>query len=649
MCGISGIVAAKDDLSESSLKRVDKMVKSLKHRGPDAFGIIQSEDKRVVFGHNRLSIVDLSSAGSQPMLSMCGRFLLTFNGEIYNHLEIRKFLNSKSEIDINWHGTSDSETLVNCIAILGIDKTLEILSGMFAFVVYDLFNKVIYMARDRYGEKPLYFTYSDSELSFSSEVRPLKQAQINFPRIDHNGVNQFFKFGFITEDNSIYREIKQVMPGKLISLDLGSWSLSSKQFWKPKKLLNKVNKKDNKLSEAQVINKTRDLLEKTIKRQMLSDVPLGAFLSGGIDSSLVVSIMQSISNEPISTFSIGSNSDTYDESKYAEKIAEHLGTKHKTLLVTPADLLESIDDSIISLDQPFADSSYLVTRMLSSFARKHVTVALTGDGADELFGGYNRHLMGVSKWPYIKKIPFGIRRLTANTLKKVPVNILTKIINFSGIGKQLSDIVIQSQKAADVFGAKNLSDFYLGLLSQNENIKSIEGFSCISDISSDEQYSDLTKLLYWDANVYLPNDILTKVDRASMSVSLETRAPFLDKDLAEFILSLPDFYKIRKNSSNIWESKWLLRQILREFIPEALWNRPKQGFGFPLGDWLKNELRDEVTSSLSDKALMDNPFIDNQIANSILSEHFSGHRNWQYQIWSLLVFQKWYLRENNTS
>lgn len=650
MCGISGIVSVGGNISESSLQRVDRMVESLKHRGPDGHGIIQSDDNRVIFGHNRLSIVDLSSAGSQPMKSSCGKFLLTFNGEIYNHLEIRKMLDRKGEDKINWRGTSDSETLVNCVALLGIDETLQILNGMFAFVVYDLINKVIYMARDRYGEKPLHFAYSDSELSFSSEVKSLKEAQIDSPNINRDGVNQFFKFGFITEDCSIYNEISQVMPGRFISLDLESWHLNSKQFWQPKKLLNKTNKNfKNKLLEDQVINKTRDLLEKAVKRQMLSDVPLGAFLSGGIDSSLVVSFMQEISDTPISTFSIGSNSNTYDESEYAEKIANQLGTNHHTLIVTPEDLLKTIDESIYSLDQPFADSSYLVTKMLSTFARKHVTVALTGDGADELFGGYNRHVMGVSKWPYVKKVPFGIRRLTSSTLKKVPTNFLTKIINSSGIGKQLSDKVIQSQKAASVFGARNLSDFYLGLLSQNETIKLIKEFSCISDISLDRQYSDLTKLLYWDSSIYLPNDILTKVDRASMSVSLETRSPFLDKDVSEFVLPLPDFYKIRKVRSNNWESKWLLRQILKEFVPEALWTRPKQGFGFPLGDWLKNELRDEVTSTLSEKSLMNNPFIDHQIAQSILSEHFSGYRNWQYQIWSLLVFQKWYFKENDAS
>lgn len=631
MCGIAGFLNSP---TATTFETAQQMAEKLHHRGPDDFGIWQNNDIGLSLIHTRLSVLDLSPAGHQPMHSPNGRYTIVFNGEIYNHLDLR------NELSIAWKSHSDTETLLAAFEAWGVEKTLQKTVGMFAIALWDNHKQQLYLARDRMGEKPLYYGFQNSVFMFASELKALKTHPYFEEKIDRNAIALQMRHNYIPHPWSIYQGIHKLQPGTYATIQPNSTNVTITPYWK----LHDHIQLDMPVSADQAINSLDALLKKTIRDQMLSDVPLGAFLSGGIDSSLVTALMQTQSSSRIKTFTIGFDQPGYNEAEFAKAVAQYLGTEHTELYVTDQDALNVIPRLSTLYDEPFSDSSQIPTFLVSQMTKQHVTVALSGDGADELFGGYNRYLWAESLWNRFKNIPLPIRHgmhslITQTSAEKLntffeSLALLPKKLRYNNIGDKL-------HKLASILPSTSREMLYLNLISNNNQpqqfiIGADEPLCAFQHLQDVNQLDFISQMMYADAMGYLPGDILTKVDRASMGVSLETRAPFLDHRVVEAAWTLPLSLKIHEG-----QSKWILRQILYKYVPKELIERPKMGFGAPIGIWLRGPLREWAEELLNEDRLRREGFFYPQPIRQKWEEHLSGKRNWQYQLWDILMFQSW--------
>lgn len=649
MCGLTGYLFNKEFIVDHN-EQLKKMTDSIVHRGPDSEGLWVDEKYNIAIGHRRLSILDLSSAGHQPMHSDSNRYVLAFNGEIYNHLDLRAKLEKNNSILLDWKGHSDTETLLKCFELWGVEKTLKNLSGMFSIALFDKKEKSLYLIRDRMGEKPLYYGWINNCFVFGSELKALKKFNGFKSHIDRNALALYLKYDYIPVPFSIYKGIRKLRQGSYLKLMMNNneWNkdsaLINKSYWS----IQDVAKSNSNInifrgSSKEAIKKLESLLSKSIKEQMISDVPLGAFLSGGIDSSLIASLMQKQSNRKVKTFSIGFNEQAFNEAEYAKRVATHLGTNHTELYISPSEAIKVIEKLPMIYDEPFADSSQIPTYLVSEMAKKHVTVSLSGDGGDELFGGYTRYFMANKIWRIIKLIPLFFRKFIANLIKFISAKYWKVFIAFIYIfvpkNFQVSHPVDKIYKLARILNSKNIYEVYDKLVSHWENSFDVVLNSNQKAVKKDETNYNLLpeeEMMLRDLQSYLPDDILVKVDRASMAVSLETRAPFLNKEVVEFAWQLPFNLKINKS-----QGKWILRQVLYKHVPKEFVDRPKMGFGIPIDSWLRGPLRNWADGLLSEKRLREDGFFNVALIRKKWHEHLSGQKNWQYDLWSVLMFQAW--------
>ena len=641
MCGIAGLINFRSSIKVKNT--LAEMAQTLQHRGPDSEGIWSDEAIGVGLAHTRLAIIDLRATGSQPMKSKSGRYIIVFNGEIYNHLTIRRELQAQSER--RWIGHSDTETLVAAIEQWGCDATLKKLIGMFAFALWDRDSKTLKLARDRAGEKPLYYGRTNSFFFFGSELSVAKKIPGLKNKVSRDALALYLKYSSIPAPYSIYEDIFKVEPGSVVTFDAHGQKIDQVKYWSFQEVFQEGVHNRYRGGPEEAVADLTSVLSEAVALQVESDVPLGAFLSGGVDSSMIVALMQSQSAQAITTFSIGFEDAAFNEAEYARDVANHIGTNHHDMYVTGNDALDVVPNLPSIYDEPFADSSQIPTYLVSKIAKERVTVSLSGDAGDELFGGYTRYQNAANAWNRVNKIPAPVRSLVSWSIQATPERFLGKSISLFGglINKKFSMNVTSDRllKASKLLGKPNQKEFYQhGFLSHNDDscnwvlgAKHLTSAIDKYDFNSSVSFENMMAL---DFLHYLPTDILTKVDRAAMAVSLETRIPFLDQRVIEFACSLPPEYKIRNG-----KTKWALKQALYQFVPESLIERPKMGFGVPLAEWLRGPLREWAECLLDEKKLNDEGFFDPNIIRRKWDEHLSGERNWQTQLWDVLMFQAW--------
>lgn len=653
MCGLAGFLTNNMANADAI---ANGMALTIQHRGPDDGGVWFDDQAGIALAHRRLSILDLSPAGHQPMASKSNRYVIAFNGEIYNHLELRRELEMTPQLkrdgkSISWRGHSDTETLLAGFEAWGVEATLKKTVGMFAISVWDKEEKVLTLARDRMGEKPLYYGFQNNTFLFGSELKALKAHPEFLSEIDRDVLCLYLRHCYIPAPYSIYKGIKKLLPGTYVQVRLGddahSPSLTPKTYWRMEEAIARGIDNPFVGSDEQAINALDSQLKQSISLQMMADVPLGAFLSGGVDSSTVVALMQSQSSRPVKTFSIGFDEAGYNEADYAKAVAKHLGTDHTELYVTAAEAMDVIPLLGKMYDEPFADSSQIPTFLVSKMAKEQVTVSLSGDAGDELFGGYNRYILA-DKWQKIERVPFALRQMTGHLIEALSPSAwdaifqqLTKIKTFpSNMGEKLQRLAKRLEK---VNGSQNL---YYSLVSEIDSPENIvlgakEPRTWLTQLGMRMPFQDpKQQMMFLDAMTYLPDDILVKVDRAAMANSLETRVPFLDHRVVEFASRLPMKMKIRDD-----ETKWLLRQVLYQYVPKELIVRPKVGFSIPLGEWLRGPLKDWVECSLDEKRLYAEGYFDVSYVRNLWGAHLSRKHNCHTLLWNILMFQSW-LAEN---
>ena len=654
MCGITGIFGSLR--KEEFEKSIHRMSTSLIHRGPDDNGVWIDEKNGIALGHQRLSVVDLSVAGHQPMMSPCGDFSVVFNGEIYNHLQLREELNN-SKGKQSWRGHSDTETLVAAFSQWGIEKTLNRLVGMFAIAVWHLKSKNLYLIRDRFGEKPLYYGWGNNVFLFGSELKALRAYKGFNNLIDRNALSLYMRYMYIPAPYSIFKNVYKLEPGCILKIDKRGMTQSPK-----KSLIEPFNSKGvsiekwyslscvAKNSQNNLIkdeNKALELLEEalieSVKSQLISDVPLGAFLSGGVDSSVVVALMSKISPYPVKTFTIGFEESAFNEAVYAKDVAKHLGTDHHEMYITAHDAYKVIPKLHTLYDEPFADSSQIPTHLVSELARQHVTVALSGDAGDELFGGYNRYLWGERIWNKIRWMSPIMRKNTGTVIKKIPVHIWDRVGHLLPNKYRVASMGNKAYRMANRLKIVNsLDDIYSSLVTEGFNedglvydnglvLKTRLSTTNVADIND-----SVHRMMLWDSLTYLPDDILTKVDRAAMGVSLETRIPFLDHRLVELAWRLPLSMKIKNG-----DSKWPIKQILYKYVSKELIERPKAGFSVPVGQWIKGPLREWANDLLDETRIQREGYFDHKLVRQLWDQHLSGLYDQTPRLWAILMFQAW--------
>ena len=641
MCGLVGYW----DKSGVDTSVVANMALQIQHRGPDDFGVWINNDKTLALGHRRLSIIDVSKAGHQPMSSPCGRYVLTYNGEIYNHLDLRKELESEGG-HFDWQGHSDTETLLAALRHWGVKATLRRLNGMFAFALWDTIENTLILARDRMGEKPLYYGWCGKKFVFSSELKAITSVCKSQLQLDIQAITLFLRFSYIPAPWSIYKEISKLEAGTYLSIDINCHqNMTPKKYWNLSKIVTRGTNNYYAGSENEAVNELEHLLSSSIRGRMIADVPIGAFLSGGIDSTTVVALMQEQSRTPIKTFTIGSSEHGYNEAPFASEIAAHIGTDHTELIVEPSQAQEVIPLLPQMYDEPFADSSQIPTYLVSKLARSDVTVALSGDGGDELFGGYNRHFWAPKLWSKMKRVPLPIRAGLSRAGLQISPSGWNKLIAFSGplCPRELKTGLggERIHKFLTHLGCTSEKHFYQRLVSIQTNPSSFliaptgDGLENITRFNT-QGLSFQEGMMYLDMATYLPDDILAKVDRASMSVGLETRLPLLDHMLVEFAWSIPMHMKIRDG-----KGKWLLKQLLYRKVPKEMMNRPKIGFGVPLHHWLRGPLKDWAEHLLSVESLQNSSVFNPDPIRKIWELHKSGKRNYHHILWNVLTLQAW--------
>ncbi len=650
MCGIVGLLRAPGMARGELSARAAAMAATIAHRGPDDDGVWTNETAGVAFGHRRLAIIDLSPHGSQPMVAAGGQYVICYNGEIYNHLELRDEL---AALGVTFRGTSDTETLLEAIACWGLETALSKANGMFAFALWDDARRLLHLCRDRLGQKPLYYGWAGRTFLFASELKALQTHPDFAASIDRDALSAFLRHGYVPAPHTIYRNVSKLPAGTLLSIGRDEVrdrnAPEPRPYWSAITAAQRGGANRVEGSDAELIEQLQALLSDAVGKCMIADVPLGAFLSGGIDSSTIVALMQAQSTAPVRTFSIGFAEEGYSEAKDAAAVAQHLGTDHTELYVTSADAQAVIPDLPRMYDEPFADSSQIPTFLVSRLARRHVTVSLSGDGGDELFAGYSRYGWASRINRTYKLAPFAARRLMCRAITSVSpthwdalnsaaARAIPRRFRHGQLGDKL-------HKLAAVIEAPGREAMYRRLVSQWPEPCQIARHAGESEtiLSNPDRWPTLQgftqQMMLLDTLMYLPDDILVKVDRATMAVSLEGRVPFLDHRVMEFAWRLPQRLKLRDRTT-----KWILREILARHLPRDMFTRPKMGFGVPIGDWLRGDLRDWAESLLTPARLKDGGYFDTSILSRVWQEHLSSVRNWQYQLWTILMFEAW--REN---
>lgn len=649
MCGIAGFIDFSPNRRKEEMDRLGlKMLNSLRHRGPDDHGLWVDAGKGVILGHRRLSILDLSPAGHQPMLSACGRYVMSFNGEVYNFREIKKELEDAHAAPY-WRGHSDSEIMLAAVSRWGVQKAVERFNGMFAIALFDREANRLYLIRDRIGEKPLYYGRVGSIFYFASELKAIRAHDNFHAEIDHGALALYLRYGYVPGPYSIYKDIRKLEPGKMFILNLVSGGSPHEEYltyWSTKDAILNDQSHPFKGSDEEAVSMLEELLTDAVNLRMASDVPLGAFLSGGVDSSTIVALMQKISSRPVRTFSIGFREEGFNEAQYAQKVAAHLRTEHTEFYVSPAEAMEVIPKIPELFDEPFSDSSQIPTFLLSQLTRKNVTVSLSGDAGDELFAGYDRYFLVLDIWNKIKYLPYFLRRVIAKMFytpsaqqRDVFYRIFSVILQHYGNQGTFADKFLKIAQVLEMPGADSLYMRLVSIWDKPEDILFV-GKQHPTILSDKSRWSDLPdiaqKMMFLDFMTYLPDDIMVKVDRTSMGASLETRAPFLDHRVVKFACSLPMDMKIRER-----KSKWILRKILYKYVPPQLIERPKMGFGIPIDSWLRGPLRDWAQSLLDFNRMECEGILKVELIRNRWDEHLSGKRNWQHCLWNILMFEAW--------
>jgi asparagine synthase (glutamine-hydrolysing) len=647
MCGIAGYWQTKNT-PEHPLEVLNRMGAALAHRGPDDSGAFQDVGAGIGLAFRRLSILDLSAEGHQPMYSASGRYVIIFNGEVYNFEEIRAELGPHQ-----WRGRSDTEVMLEAFERWGVDSAVQRFVGMFAFSLWDCQERKLHLVRDRLGIKPLYYGRTTTAFIFASELKAIWQYPDFVGEIDRDALALYLRHNCVPSPHCIYKGLHKLQPGCILTVDSASAVPQIRRYWCAMEVARVGQQSPLQVSDTDAVEQLHQHLLRAVRFRMISDVPLGAFLSGGVDSSTVVALMQAQSQRPVKTFTIGFHEGGYNEAIYAKRVAKHLGTDHTELYLNAQEALDIVPMLPAMYDEPFSDSSQIATYLVSRLARGNVTVSLSGDGGDELFGGYNRHALIKHIWNFIIPLPESIRTLAASMLQATPPDwintafdmlrpLLPKALRYGTPGDD-------AHKLANFFSCDSPQALYYRALSHWENPSEVVLGSHepntvrerIANLSTDltiEEFMMLTDLLS-----YLPDDILTKLDRASMAVSLEARVPLLDHRIVEFAWKLPLRVKIRDG-----EKKWILRQVLYKYVPAELLKRPKMGFAVPIDRWLKGPLRDWAECLLSEQSLSGHGLFDVQSIRNKWREHLSSDRNWQYLLWDVLVFQAWFFQHRST-
>jgi asparagine synthase (glutamine-hydrolysing) len=645
MCGIVGFLS-RDNNSRDWREPLEQMTASLHYRGPDDAGMWFDAEAGVAFGHRRLSIIDLSAEGQQPRHSSSGRFWLSFNGEIYNFRELRKELERAGH---SFRGHSDTEVMLAAFEQWGLEAAVKRFVGMFAFALWDGQKRELHLVRDRMGEKPLYYGWVGKTFLFGSELKALQAHSEWRGEIDRDALALLVRYNYIPAPYSIYKDIYKLLPGTILTLKISGAGEAFLEgpvaYWSARAAAEAGAANHFSGSAAEAADELEALLRQAVAQQMVADVPLGAFLSGGIDSSIVVTLMQSQSPRAVKTFTIGFDEQGYDEARYAREVARHLGTDHTELYVTADDAMQVIPRLAGMYDEPFADASQIPTHLVAKLARGRVMVALSGDGGDELFCGYTRYQIGRELWDKISLVPEGIRRGVARAIKGVPIGAWNNLLGWASplLDRYRPDGFVGDRlhKAAEVLSVQSPEMMYHRFISHCKDPHSFVPNSrqlptAYTDGARAGASSDLSRwMMLTDMLAYLPDDILVKLDRASMAVSLESRVPLLDHRLVEFAWRLPMEMKFRDG-----RGKWLLRQVLHRYMPEGLVERPKMGFAVPVGNWLRGPLR-EWAESLLEGACVEGSYFDAAQVRRIWAEHLSGRFNWQGDLWNVLMFQQW--------
>jgi asparagine synthase (glutamine-hydrolysing) len=642
MCGIAG--ALRTPTQPDLQAAVRAMTDTLRLRGPDDEGVWANEERGIALGHRRLSIVDLSPAGHQPMQSASGRYVLVFNGEIYNHASIRGELERSQQAPV-WRGHSDTETLLAAISVWGFVETLRRVTGMYAIALWDRESSVLQLARDRTGEKPLYYGWVAGAFVFGSELKALR-AFPGFANPIHRGaLDLFLRSNAVPAPYSIYQDIWKLEPASVLTLSMAGLRERRpviEQYWSLPEVA-RMGTRRPFTDEGEALSMLEAALRNAVAQQSIADVPLGAFLSGGVDSSTVVALMQSQSSRPVQTFTVGFDEAGFDESAHAKAVADHLGTEHHELRVHADDARTVIPSLPTMYDEPFADSSQIPTHIVCRAARSRVTVALSGDGGDELFGGYNRYFWGKRIWKRVSWMPARVRHHLGAAITAVSTNDWDRLSGALPLLGRIPRLGDKAHKLAHRLATVGGSDdLYRSLVTEwPKEVRLVKDATPLATridepglaegIREEEQ-----RMMLWDALTYLPDDILTKVDRAAMSVSLETRVPMLDHRVIELAWRLPLDMKIRDG-----QGKWALRQILYKYVPRELIERPKAGFAIPVGDWLRGPLRDWAENLLAADRLAAEGYLDPRPVRQIWSQHLSGRFDWTTRLWGVLMFQAW--------
>ena len=649
MCGFGGILSSSGGSASDWSGLLERIGSAISHRGPDDSGIWTDTELGIGLTHRRLSILDLSESGHQPMVCPYGRYVIAFNGEIYNHLNLRAELANGDTACGPWRGHSDTETLLAGFAAWGIRATVERSIGMFAFAVWDRKERVLTLVRDRLGEKPLYYgwqgTGGNASFLFGSELKALKAHPSFSAQINRDAICLLMRHNYIPAPNSIYQGIFKLPAGSLLTVSLDKREPVVLTYWSLTEVAVNGNHSPFLGSPEEIVDSLEALLKSAVRQQMMGDVPLGAFLSGGVDSSTVVALMQEQSVRPVKTFTIGFNEEGYNEAVHAKSVARHLGTDHTEMYVTPQEALDVIPKLPSLYCEPFADSSQIPTFLVSQLARQNVTVSLSGDAGDELFAGYNRYVLASNIWGKISRLPGGVRSLAAKGIRTLsPASwsaLISPLQSLAPRTLRQANIGDKLHKGASVLDAQSVDDLYLGLVShwQPQDLV-IGGYEPATYLRGNHLalagLDDLQRMMALDAITYLPDDILVKVDRAAMGVSLESRVPFLDHRVVEFAWRVPQALKLRDGVG-----KWILRQVLYRHVPKALVERPKMGFGVPIDVWLRGPLRDWAEALLDEARLRQEGYFHPAPIRQKWAEHLSGVRNWQYHLWDVLMFQAW--------
>lgn len=642
MCGITGFIDfSRQIAADSGLALAEAMAAAIRHRGPDDGGTWSDTAHGVFLAHRRLSIVDLSAAGHQPMASVSGRYVIVFNGEVYNHGEIRQRLEG-----VAWRGNSDTEVMLAAIEQWGLEAAVQQFVGMFAFALWDRQTASLTLVRDRFGEKPLYWGQFGSTLLFGSELKAMKQHPAFVSAVNRDALAGYMTYGYLPGSVSIYEHVQKLQPGSMRVFQADGTS-REQVYWSAVDAALSGRANEFVGDDTAAANELENLIAGSVRQQLLADVPVGAFLSGGVDSSTIVALARAHSRTPVKTFTIGFEEAGYNEAVYAEQVAKHLGTDHTELYVSHQDALNVIPDLPDLYDEPFADSSQIPTFLVSRLARSRVAVSLSGDAGDELFCGYNRYHLADRLWRRSRQVPGSLRQVVSAGLSATPIAVCDavgaaarKLKPGAGIPVHLGD---KLHKFARVLGmAGDSASLYESLLEQWQGVDSlVKGARPVSRLTADASAwcSDLDlnhRMMLLDTVSYMTDDILVKVDRAAMGVSLESRVPLLDHRIYEFAWQLPMHMKVRDG-----QGKWLLRQVLYRYVPRELIERPKVGFAVPIGIWLRGPLQDWAASLLEPTRLNQEGYLDVVRVKKMWDEHQRGHRNWQYPLWCVLMFQAW--------